>query len=69
MSQQAKDRTFGGTGSQNPAVVGAAGDRSWYAVYTIPQHEKSAVKQLDIREIESFLPTYETVRAGRTGNG
>jgi transcription antitermination factor NusG len=37
-------------------------DRNWYAVYTVPQHEKSAKKQLDVREIESFLPTYETVR-------
>jgi len=42
--------------------MGAAGDRNWYAVYTVPQHEKSALKQLDMREIESFLPTYETVR-------
>jgi transcription antitermination factor NusG len=42
--------------------MGAALDRNWYAVYTVPQHEKSAQKQLDIREIESFLPTYETVR-------
>jgi transcription antitermination factor NusG len=37
-------------------------DRKWYAVYTVPQHEKSALKQLDLREVESFLPTYETVR-------
>ena len=37
-------------------------DRKWYAVYTVPQHEKSALKQLEIRGIESFLPTYETVR-------
>lgn len=37
-------------------------DRNWYAVFTIPQHEKSAAKQLDMRQIESFLPTYETVR-------
>jgi transcription antitermination factor NusG len=42
--------------------MGAARDRNWYAVYTVPQHEKSALKQLDMREIESFLPTYETVR-------
>jgi transcription antitermination factor NusG len=42
--------------------MGAARDRNWYAVYTVPQHEKSALKQLDIREIESFLPTYETIR-------
>jgi len=42
--------------------MGATRDRNWYAVYTVPQHEKSALKQLQIREIESFLPTYETVR-------
>ena len=34
----------------------------WYAVFTIPQHEKSIAKHLDVREIESFLPTYETVK-------
>jgi transcription antitermination factor NusG len=37
-------------------------DRKWYAVFTIPQHEKSAVKHLNIRDVQSFLPTYETVR-------
>jgi transcription antitermination factor NusG len=37
-------------------------DRRWYAVSTLPQHEKSVVKHLDLREIDSFLPTYETVR-------
>jgi len=39
-----------------------AANRHWYAVYTAPQHEKSALKHLGLREIESFLPTYETVR-------
>ena len=34
----------------------------WYAVFTIPQNEKSAVKHLDIRDIESFCPTYEEIR-------
>jgi transcription antitermination factor NusG len=42
--------------------MGAAHDRNWYAVHTVPQHEKSALKQFQMREIESFLPTYETVR-------
>jgi transcription antitermination factor NusG len=37
-------------------------ERHWYAVFTLPQNEKSAVRHLDIRNIESFLPTYETVR-------
>ena len=62
MSLQATGQTFGGQVSQNPAIMSAVRDRNWYAVYTVPQHEKSALKQLDIREIESFLPTYETVR-------
>lgn len=37
-------------------------DRRWYAVFTVPQNEKSVTKHLDLREIESFLPTYETLR-------
>jgi transcription antitermination factor NusG len=37
-------------------------ERRWYAVFTTTQHEKSAVRQLGLREIESFLPTYETMR-------
>ena len=53
---------FGDQIAQNPAITGTARDRNWYAVYTVPQHEKSVLKQLDIREIETFLPTYETVR-------
>ena len=43
-----------------PASMGLACDRRWFAVFTTPQHEKSVVKHLAIREIESFLPTYET---------
>jgi transcription antitermination factor NusG len=62
VSLQTIGQTFGGQVSQNPAIMGPARDRNWYAVYTVPQHEKSALKQLDMREIESFLPTYETVR-------
>ena len=62
MSLQAIGQTFGGQVSPNPAIMGSARDRNWYAVYTIPQHEKSALKQLELREIESFLPVYETVR-------
>lgn len=36
--------------------------RKWYAVFTLPQNEKSAMKQLALREVEAFLPTYETVK-------
>jgi transcription antitermination factor NusG len=31
-------------------------------VFTIPKNEKSVVRHLDVRDVESFLPTYETVK-------
>lgn len=37
-------------------------ERKWYAVYTLPQNERSVVKHLDVRQIESFLPTCESMR-------
>jgi transcription antitermination factor NusG len=51
--------------SSAPPIPGARDDRSWHAVFTLPQNEKSTMKHLDIREIESFCPTYETVRVWR----
>ena len=36
-----------------------AGGRNWYAVFTVPQNEKSVCRHLGLREIEAFLPTYE----------
>ena len=40
----------------------AQGQRSWYAVYTLPQNERSVARFLDINAIESFLPTCESIR-------
>jgi transcription antitermination factor NusG len=40
---------------------------NWYAVYTTPQHEKSVVKHLDVRQIESFLPTYQSTHQWKNG--
>ena len=37
-------------------------DRNWHAIFTLPQNEKSVLKHLLVRGIESFLPTYESVR-------
>src|SRR5208337_1909130 len=37
-------------------------EAKWYAVFTLPQNEKSAARQLAVREVEAFLPTYETVK-------
>lgn len=36
--------------------------QKWFALYTMPQTEQSVVRHLDARQIESFLPTYETMR-------
>ena len=62
MNLRATFQTYDGQAFLNPAVTGPVRDRNWHAVYTVPQHEKSVVKHLDLREIESFLPVYETFR-------
>src|ERR1700676_1034212 len=36
--------------------------RCWYAVFTVPQNEKSVARHLQMRDVESFLPTYEEIR-------
>lgn len=41
---------------------------SWYAICTRPRHEKSVVAQLRQREVETFLPLYETVRRWKNGD-
>jgi transcription antitermination factor NusG len=46
----------------HPSLGEQQHDRRWHAVFTLPQNEKSVVKHLEIREIESFLPTFETIR-------
>ncbi len=45
----------------NPGRIVASGERRWYAVFTVPQNEKSVVNHLGMREVEAFLPTYETI--------
>lgn len=36
--------------------------KRWYAVFTTPRNEKSALKHLGCRSVECFVPTYELVR-------
>lgn len=43
-------------------VAEAGPDKQWYAVFTVPQNEKSAARHLSQRDVESFLPTYQTLR-------
>jgi transcription antitermination factor NusG len=40
-------------------------ERRWFAVFTVPQNEQSTARHLDMLQIESFLPTYATVRVWR----
>ena len=55
-------RSFEDHPSLSAGIMEASSDRNWYAVFTVPQNEKSALKHLDVHGIESFLPTYESVR-------
>jgi len=62
VSLKTKDCGLDGQTPLNSSFTVPVIDRNWYAVLTVPQHEKSVVKHLEVREIESFLPTYETIR-------
>ena len=48
-------------GSGAPAI-NVFDRHNWFAVFTLPQNEKSVARQLALREIEAFLPSYETVK-------
>jgi transcription antitermination factor NusG len=39
----------------------------WYAAWTRSRHEKAVAEQLERKEIETFLPLYETIRQWRNG--
>lgn len=40
-------------------------ERRWYAISTLPRNEQSVARYLDANQIESFLPTCESVRRWR----
>ncbi len=42
--------------------VAEPGEQHWYAVFTLPQNEKSTARQLRLRDVEAFVPTYESLR-------
>jgi transcription antitermination factor NusG len=62
MTLQSEDCRPGAERGLTPVLGGTTNERRWYAVFTLPQNEKSAAKQLALRGVEAFLPTYETVR-------
>jgi transcription antitermination factor NusG len=48
----------------NSGILGASADNlpRWFAVYTTPRHEKHISEILTERQIETFLPLYQTNR-------
>jgi len=44
-----------------PQPVEAAGTARWYAIYTCARHEKRVAEQLQLRQVECFLPLYDAV--------
>lgn len=40
------------------SILPTAGDRSWYAAYTQPRHEKAVAQQLEFKGVEVFCPTF-----------
>ena len=62
MNLQTIGQRFDSQALPSPEIASVSRDRNWYAVFAIPRNEQSIVRHLDVREIESFLPTYETVR-------
>lgn len=45
-----------------PGLLSSSNELLWYAAYTSANHEKRVAEQLTAREIEHFLPLYESVR-------
>jgi transcription termination/antitermination protein NusG len=43
-------------------LPGAHLEQRWYAAYTTSNHEKRVAEQLRVREVEHFLPLYESLR-------
>lgn len=50
---------------ESQAFISPMRDKSWYAIYTSHKHENSVMRHLEIREVETFYPTYEVTRLWR----
>ncbi len=50
------------------SVLSQRGIEKWLAVYTTARHEKRVADHFSVREIEYFLPLYETQRRWKDGS-
>lgn len=57
-------RNEGAQGNQiwTPAEATESGQKRWFAIFTVHQHEQKVAERLRYREIESFVPTYTEER-------
>jgi len=61
------------TTTSNPLAVSSPNwnaesvGKPWFAVYTVPRHEKAVARQFEVRRIEAFLPSYRSVRRWKNG--
>ncbi len=62
MSTMTAARRSQAAGDMVPARTDLSPDSPWYAAYTLANHEKRVTQQLEERCIQSFLPTYQSVR-------
>lgn len=54
--------TFSGSMLRRSTPADQLHQQNWYAVFTVPQNEKSVGRYLQARQIEYYLPTYEVLR-------
>src|SRR5258708_4514565 len=50
------------SGSELGIATEAYREKRWYAAYTSANHEKRVAEQLAVRDVEHFLPVYDSVR-------
>src|SRR5437016_12022915 len=51
---------YGPSGPVNP--------NNWFAVFTVPRHEKRVEEHCHVRDLESFLPLYQVERRWKDGS-
>jgi transcription antitermination factor NusG len=50
-----------------PGATGIVSAANWYAVQTVPRHEKKLREDLRLRSLEHFLPVYEALHRWKNG--
>jgi transcription antitermination factor NusG len=54
--------------SSHVGLGGSEAEKNWFAVFTVPRHEKRVEEHFRLREIESCLPLYRTQRRWKDGS-